>query len=129
MPKKKPAPPRPTDTELRLLHVLWRHGPATVREVWTLLGSDVGYTTVLKLLQIMRDKGLVTRDENATSHVYAAALSESETQADLVGGFIDRVFGGSASRLVMHALGSKSVSPGELKAIRDLLDQAEQNRK
>jgi BlaI family transcriptional regulator, penicillinase repressor len=129
MPKKKPALPRPTDTELRLLNILWQHGPATVREVWTHLGSDVGYTTVLKLLQIMRDKGLVTRDENDASHVYAAALSESETQADLVGGFIDRVFGGSASRLVMHALGSKSVSADELKAIRDLLDQAEQDRK
>lgn len=129
MSKKKPPAPRPTDTELRLLKILWQHGPATVREVWTHLGSDVGYTTVLKLLQIMRDKGLVTRDEQATSHIYAAALSENETQTDLVGGFIDRVFGGSASRLVMHALGSKSVSPDELKAIRELLDQAEKDRK
>ncbi len=129
MPKKKPALPRPTDTELRLLNVLWHHGPSTVREVWTHLGSDVGYTTVLKLLQIMREKGLVLRDEQATSHVYAAALSETETQTDLVGGFIDRVFGGSASRLVLHALGSKSVSPKELKAIRELLDQAEHDGK
>ena len=129
MPKKKTVLPRPTDTELRLLKVLWQHGPSTVREVWTHLGSDVGYTTVLKLLQIMRDKGLVTRDEQVASHIYAAALSEAETQSDLVGGFIDRVFGGSASRLVMHALGSKSVSPDELKAIRDLLDQAERDGK
>lgn len=129
MPKKKRPLPRPTDTELRLLNVLWQHGPATVREVWTHLGSDVGYTTVLKLLQIMRDKGLVTRDEQEASHVYAAALSEAETQTDLVGGFIDRVFGGSASRLVMHALGAKSVSPEELKAIRELLDQAENDTK
>lgn len=128
MPKKKPSPPRPTDTELRLLKILWQQGPATVRAIWTHLGSDVGYTTVLKLLQIMRDKGLVTRDEQATSHIYAAALSEAETQTDLVGGFIDRVFAGSTSRLVMHALGSKSVSPDELKAIRHLLDQAEQGR-
>lgn len=129
MPKKKRPLPRPTDTELRLLKVLWQYGPATVRAVWTHLSSDVGYTTVLKLLQIMRDKGLVTRDEQATSHIYAAALSEAETQTDLVGGFIDRVFGGSASRLVMHALGSKSVSSDELKAIRELLDQAEHNGK
>ena len=129
MPKKKPAPPRPTDTELRLLKVLWQHGPSTVRAVWTQLGADVGYTTVLKLLQIMWDKGLVTRDEKSTSHIYAAALSESETQAGLVGSFIDRVFGGSPGRLVMHALGSKSVSADELRAIRELLDQAEKERK
>jgi BlaI family transcriptional regulator, penicillinase repressor len=129
MPKKKTVPPRPTDTELRLLKVLWQHGPATVREVWTQLGSDVGYTTVLKLLQIMWDKGLVTRDEQSTSHVYAAALSESETQASLVGSFIDRVFSGSTSRLVMQALGSKSVSADELKAIRELLERAEKERK
>ena len=129
MPKKKPALPRPTDTELRLLKILWQHGPSTVRSVWTNLGSEVGYTTVLKLLQIMWDKGLVTRDEQSTSHIYAAALSESETQADLVGGFIDRVFGGSASRLVMHALGSKPVSADELKAIRELIDRAERERK
>ncbi len=125
MPKRKPVPPRPTETELRLLKVLWQHGPSTVRSVWTHLGADVGYTTVLKLLQIMRDKGLVTRDEDEASHVYTAALSEAETQTELVGGFIDRVFGGSASRLIMHALGSKPVSPEELKAIRELLEKAD----
>ncbi len=127
MASKKVRPiPRATAAEHRILQALWRRGPSTVREVWEQLGSDVGYTTVLKLLQIMREKKLVTRDETRTSHIYRAAMTETEMQAEVVDGLIDRVFGGSASELVLRALAAKPVSPAELQAIRLLIDQADQ---
>src|SRR6188508_2011298 len=96
------ATPRPTDAELAILGVLWERGPSTVREVHDALSStqDSGYTTVLKLLQIMIDKGLVVRDESERAHVYEARLSEQRTQRQLLGDLMDRAFGGSPAKLV-----------------------------
>jgi predicted transcriptional regulator len=120
-------PPRPTDAELALLRVLWQRGPSTVRQVHD-AASDrrpTGYTTTLKLLQIMTDKGLVERDERDRSHVYRARVSEAQTQRQLTEDLLDRVFGGSAMKLVMHALSSRKASAEELAAIRHLIDTHE----
>ena len=126
----KPTP-RPTDAELAILRVLWDRGPSTVREVHDALSStqDSGYTTVLKLLQIMTDKGLVVRDESNRAHVYATSLSEQRTQRQLLGDLIDRAFGGSPAKLVMQALSATKSSAEELTAIRDLLDRMEEDAK
>ena len=117
---------RPTEGELSILRVLWRRGPSTVREVHEVLSPDkpTAYTTTLKLLQIMADKGLVHRDETKRAHVYEAREAET-TQAQLVHDFVDRVFAGSAARLVMHALSGKRASKKELAEIRAALDEAE----
>jgi predicted transcriptional regulator len=119
--------PRPTDAELSILTVLWQRGPSTVREVHDALSSthDTGYTTVLKLLQIMTDKGLVVRDESQRAHVYSSSLSEQRTQRQLLGDLIDRAFRGSPAQLVMQALSASHASAAELTAIRQLLDQME----
>lgn len=122
------ATPLPTETELELLSVLWARGPATVRGVQQALGRDAGYTTVLKLLQIMHAKGLVTRDESARTHVYAAAVEREETEGGLVDELARRAFGGSAGRLVMRALSDRTASAEELAEIRRLLDAAEGER-
>jgi BlaI family transcriptional regulator, penicillinase repressor len=121
---------RPTDAELAILRVLWRRGPSTVRQVHEAIGASqpTGYTTTLKLLQIMAAKGLVDRDESQRSHVYRARLGEDETQKQLVSDLMERAFGGSAQRLVMQALASKRSSPGELEAIRRLIDELEGGR-
>jgi len=116
--------PIPTDAELALLRVLWSEGPSTVREVHDHV-DDSGYTTILKQLQIMRDKGLVTRDESSRAHVYTAAVQQDETERKLVDDLLDRAFGGSAKRLVAQALAGEEVSRDELNAIRDLLDNLE----
>ena len=118
-------PPMPTDAELAILRVLWQHGPSTVREVQDRLDRDepIGYTTVLKLLQIMLEKGLVSRDESQRAHVYAAAVSEPATQRRLLDDLMERAFGGSAQRLVAQALGSERISADELEEIRALLDK------
>jgi BlaI family penicillinase repressor len=123
----KSKPPRPTDAELAILRVLWRRGPCTVREVQEELtrGQPTGYTTALKLLQIMAEKGLVDRDESRRTHVYRASRPEEQTQQQLVGDLLERAFGGSAQKLVMQALASKPASAGELAAIRELLDRLE----
>lgn len=115
---------KPTNAELDILGVLWKRGPSTVREVHAGLerGADVGYTTILKLLQIMAEKGLVRRDESVRTHVYAARVTEEATQRRLVSDLLDRAFGGSALGLVMHALSAKNVTPRELQEIRKLLD-------
>lgn len=121
----KTAPkPQPTPAELEILRVLWRRGPSTVRDVHEGLpkARPVGYTTVLKLLQIMAEKRLVTRDESARSHVYAAAVSEETTQRRLVSDLLDRAFGGSAMGLVMQALAARPASAEELRQIRALID-------
>jgi BlaI family transcriptional regulator, penicillinase repressor len=118
MPRRKP-----TDAELAILRVLWARGPSTVREVAAVLGRDGAYTTILKLLQIMADKRLVRRDESARTHVYAAAFTEHQTQRQLVSDLLDRAFGGSASKLVLHALEARKATPEELAEIRRLLDQ------
>jgi predicted transcriptional regulator len=124
MPKREPAV-RPTTAELEILRVLWQRGPSTVREVHESLRrrDRIGYTTVLKLLQIMTEKGLVTRDVSARTHVYAAAASQSTTQRRLVADLTERVFGGSTLGLVLHALSTSAASPEELDQIRKLLDQ------
>jgi BlaI family transcriptional regulator, penicillinase repressor len=114
---------KPTDAELAILRVLWARGPSTVREVAREMGREGAYTTILKLLQIMTEKRLVCRDESPRTHVYEAAWTEGETQQQLVTDLLDRVFDGSASRLVMQALSSKKTSRKELAEIRKLLDQ------
>ena len=116
--------PRPTDAELAILRVLWQRGPSTVREVNEAL-TDSGYTTVLKMLQIMTDKGLVVRDESERAHVYTARHSEQRTQRQLLADLMDRAFGGSPAKLVMQALSGRKASSEELNAIRDLLDRME----
>lgn len=119
--------PRPTDAELSILRVLWERGPSTVRDVHEELSSSnaSGYTTVLKLLQIMTDKGLVTRDESQRAHVYAPRLSEQRTQRQLLVDLVDRAFGGSSAKLVLHALSDHRASAEELRHIRALLDELE----
>jgi BlaI family transcriptional regulator, penicillinase repressor len=118
----KPTTPQPTPAELGILTVLWQRGPSTVREVHEQLDSAVGYTTVLKLLQIMTVKRLVTREEAGRTHVYEAAATEESTQRRMVTDLVDRAFGGSALRLVVQALATKPATPEELEEIRRLLD-------
>jgi predicted transcriptional regulator len=120
----RPSLPKPTDAELAILRVLWHRGPSTVRQVQEVLdrARPTGYTTVLKMLQIMTEKGLVRRNETARTHVYESRLTEAETQRQLVTDLLDRAFGGSAAKLVMQALASKKASPDELREIRALLD-------
>jgi BlaI family transcriptional regulator, penicillinase repressor len=114
---------RPTDAELAILRVLWAQGPSTVRQVAETMGRDTGYTTVLKLLQIMTEKGLVRRDESARTHVYEAAFSQDQTERQLVADLMNRVFDGSAAKLVLQALASTKTSPEELAEIRKLIDK------
>jgi predicted transcriptional regulator len=113
---------KPTDAELAILRVLWARGRSTVRQVAEMMGRETGYTTVLKLMQIMTEKGLVRRDEGARTHVYEAAYSEDQTQRHLVSDLLDRVFDGSAAKLVLQALAAGKASPEELAEIRKLLD-------
>ena len=122
-----PTLPNPTPAELELLRVLWSLGPSTVREVRAGMvpGRDAGYTTVLKLLQIMTEKGLVTREPVGRAHRYRAIPSESQAQSQMVGDILDRVFGGAAEKLVMHALTARKATPEELTEVRRLLDRLE----
>lgn len=117
--------PKPTDGELAILRVLWSLGPCTVRQAHEVLNAEreTGYTTVLKMLQIMTEKGLVTREEEGRGHVYQARLGESQAQRHLVSDLLDKAFQGSALKLVMSALQSKKASKSELEAIRKLLDE------
>ena len=119
--------PRPTDAELAILNVLWAQGACTVRDVHERLSQDrdMGYTTVLKLMQIMFDKGLVTRDDSQRSHVYRARQKEQTTQRMLVTDLLARAFGGSTEKLVMQALAARKASKDELAEIRRLLDELE----
>lgn len=114
---------RPTDAELAILQVLWDRGPSTVRQVFEALADarETGYTTTLKLMQIMAEKGLVTRDETARTHIYAAKVSRDKTQKRLVADLLDRAFGGSAAALVMQALSTHPTSPEELREIGQLI--------
>lgn len=116
---------RPTDAEIEVLNLLWQKGPTTVRGVHEALTKlrSIRYTTTLKTLQVMADKGLVTRDESQRAHVYEAAVGKEETQQDLVGDLIDRVFGGSAAGLVSRALSARQASDEELAEIRRLLEK------
>ena len=118
--------PRPTDAELEILRVLWDRREATVREVHEAISKSrpAGYTTILKLLQIMTDKGLVDRDESERAHVYRARLARQDTERQLVDDLLERAFGGSASRLVMQALAGRVASAEEIAEIRRMLDEA-----
>ena len=122
--------PRPTDAELAILRVLWERGPSTVRQVHDVLSRErpTAYTTALKLLQIMTEKGLVRRDETDRTHIYHPRLSEEQTQRQLVRDLLDRAFGGSASKLVMQALASKRASAEELAEIRRMLERGRDER-
>ena len=124
---------RPTDAELEILRVLWDHGPSTVREIHDILNQTkpTGYTTVLKLTQIMVEKALVRRTEvqNQRAHVYEASVPKEQTQRQLVGDLVGRAFAGSASELVMRALSAKTATPQELEDIRRLLDEYERGTK
>jgi len=113
---------KPTDAELAILRVLWARGPSTVREVAEAMGREGAYTTVLKLLQIMTDKGLVRRDESARTHVYKATASEDSTKRQLVADLLDKVFEGSSAKLVLQALSTRAASPEEIDEIKKLLD-------
>ncbi len=130
--KMKP-PPRPTDLELSILRVLWEHGPGTTREVLARFNrgrpSEAGYTTVLKMLQIMTDKGLVERDDSRRPQVYRARLSREQTQRQLVSDLLDKAFGGSAKQLVMQALAARAASEEELAQVEQLLDKLEGDTK
>jgi predicted transcriptional regulator len=111
----------PTDAELAILQVLWKQGPSTVRAIRDQLGEATGYTTVLKFLQIMLEKKLVTRDASRMTHVYAAAYSKADTQERLLDSLIDRAFAGSSGQLVLRALSARSVSAQELVEIQSLI--------
>ena len=112
---------KPTDAELAILRVLWARGPSTVRQVAEDMGREGGYTTVLKLLQIMTEKRLVRRDESARTHVYEAAFSQDHTERQLVTDLLDRVFDGSAAKLVLQALAATKAGPEELDEIKKLI--------
>jgi BlaI family transcriptional regulator, penicillinase repressor len=118
----KPLRRKPTDAELGILRVLWTRGPSTVRQIAEVLGRETGYTTVLKLLQIMTEKRLVVRDESARTHIYEPAYTEDQTQRQLVTDLLDRAFDGSAAKLVLQALAATKTSPEELAEIKKLLD-------
>ncbi|OFW11123.1 MAG: transcriptional regulator [Acidobacteria bacterium RIFCSPLOWO2_02_FULL_67_36] len=122
--------PRPTDAELAILRVLWDRGPSTVRHVHeALAGSrETGYTTTLKLMQIMAEKGLVTRDESSRTHVYDARVSRDVTQRQLVSDLLDRAFGGSAAALVLQALSAQPASSRELAEIQRLIADYKERR-
>ncbi len=117
--------PRPTDAELAILRILWDRGSATVREVHEQLpdSEERSYTTTLKFMQIMTDKGLVVRNTEQRTHIYKAAHPPEQTRKRLVNDLINRAFNGSAANLILNALNSKQTSPEELKEIRSLLDQ------
>ncbi len=123
--------PKPTDAELEILRVLWNRGPSTVREVYDELKENkgVGYTTILKFMQIMAEKGLVSRNEDQRAHLYEAVIPRESTQQQLVDDLLDRAFGGSALQLVMQALSSKRASAKEIDQIRRLLDEYEEKKK
>lgn len=116
---------KPTDAELEILHVLWQNGPLTVRQVHDqlILTREMGYTTALKLMQIMHEKGLLTRTEDARSHIYTANVTEEDTQRTLLDRFVETAFRGSASKLVLQALGQHKASREELDEIKKLLNQ------
>jgi predicted transcriptional regulator len=118
---------KPTESELEILQVLWAKGPSTVREVNEHLNlrKETGYTTTLKIMQIMTEKGLLTRDESQRTHVYHPSVQEKDTQKQLLDKFLDSVFKGSTASLVMQALGNSQTSADELREIRKLIEEME----
>src|SRR4028119_126677 len=125
--------PRPTETELEILRVLWKHGPSTVRQVHKILNgereTEVGYSTTLKMLQVMTQKGLVERDETERPQVYTTRVPQEQTQKQLVKDLLNRAFGGSVRQLVMQALSEKEASDEELEQLENLLDKFEEKEK
>lgn len=123
-------PPRPTDAELAILRILWEHGACTVRQVHDELSRDrpSAYTTALKMLQIMTEKGLVRRDDSERTHIYQSRLTEEQTQRQLVRDLLDRAFGGSASKLVLQVLSARRATQEELGEIRKLIDSSKDGR-
>ncbi len=121
-------PPLPTGAELDILAVLWRTGPATVREVHQALGKDSGYTTTLKQMQLMTEKGLLTRSERFRAHVYEAGIPKEQTQRQIATDLLRRAFEGSAASLVMGALSAQPASREELQEIRQMLDELERRK-
>lgn len=121
--------PKPTDAELAILQVLWQQGPSTVRQVQDILEAErgTGYTTTLKLMQIMFEKGLLGRDDSNRSHVYTALVTQQKTQRRLVSELVEQVFAGSAQQLVLQALAAKKSTPEELREIRNLIDELERD--
>jgi BlaI family transcriptional regulator, penicillinase repressor len=126
---KDASPQKPTAAELQILQVLWERGPSTVREVHEALQEEkaLGYTTVLKLMQIMTAKGLVRRDENQRAHVYEAQQPAEKTKRQFAADMLERVFDGSARELMMHALASQRSTRQEIEELRNLLDEHERN--
>lgn len=125
---------KPTAAELEVLNVIWAHGPSTVRFVNDKLnekseGQPVGYTTTLKIMQIMAEKGLLRRDESQRSHLYGAAQAQNRVQKALLDRLLETAFGGSAAKLVLQALGGRKASPEEISRIRELLDNMERGKK
>ncbi len=126
------VPTKPTESELAILQVLWQHGPTTVRKVNEWLNQtssrEIGYTTTLKIMQIMMDKGLLLRNAESRSHIYAAAVEESEVQRSLLRQFVDKTFRGSAGQLVLEALGHHRASDDELEEIKQLIQRMEKEK-
>jgi predicted transcriptional regulator len=122
---------KPTEAELAILQILWQRGPSSVREVHDALSGsrETGYTTTLKLMQIMLDKGLVKRNAESRSHIYEAGVGEKDVQSQMLSRFVDSTFRGSASQLVLQALGNHKASKKELEEIKALIEQIEKNRK
>ncbi len=125
--------PRPTETELEILRVLWKHGPSTVREVHKILNkereTEVGYSTTLKMFQVMTQKGLVDRDETVRPQIYTTRVPQEQTQRQLVKDLLKRAFGGSPRQLVMHALSTEEATDEELEQLEQLLDKFEERKK
>ncbi len=122
---------RPTDVELEILGVLWQNGASTVREVHNILAlhRDTGYSTTLKMMQIMRDKGLLTRDDSVRPQLYTAAATKEQTQLHMLDDLTQKAFGGSAASLVMRMLSAESLSPDELKKMQELIQQSQEEKK
>ena len=122
---------KPSDNELKILQILWDHGPSSVRDVHEKISQnkDAGYTTTLKLMQIMAAKGLAVRDTSSRTHIYAAAISEQKTKKDLLSSFISATFKGSAASLVMQALGNSDATQSELDEIKALISSIEKTNK
>ncbi len=118
---------KPTDSELEILKVLWKEGPCSVRQVNELLSSDkeIGYTTTLKIMQIMHEKGMLERDTSQRSHIYAPTLKEKEVKGSMLKNFMNNAFEGSASKLIMQALGNHKMTDNELEEIKALINKLE----
>ena len=121
----------PTESELEILQILWQHGPSSVRFVNELLNEkrEVGYTTTLKIMQIMTEKNLVTRDTGSRTHVYDAVAKETDTQNSLLNKFIEKTYRGSAMKLVMQALGQKKASADDIEKLKAIIDEIENQSK